>query len=335
MAFSGEARRLIQADEDCYIVSCDLSAYEFRAVAAKTGEPILLQAFADRAKLYPHVHKLGLKFGFVTPDDFIKEVLDKGKYLDQLSEIEVQICKAFFTTDIHRVNASRMFNVEPFNVTSIQRKVAKTLGYAVLYGSGAATIMEQLMKEGIKLTLKECLDFIDKFYILYPRIKASIAECHRQLKIPDTESTTYRTQYSLRTQLGRKRYFTYPPKYLGGIHKRSLAEAERAGFNYYFQGANADGVKLAVIKLEEFYASLYNKTIQEYRDVNWIIKEMNYSVTRFMLTVHDELVCQVHKDHLERVLEIKPKIITECSDLSVNHKVPMEVSISYGLLWDK
>ena len=94
----------------------------------------------------------------------------------------------------------------------------------------------------------------------------------------------------------------------GNANIRSFAE--RNAINAPIQGSAADIMKLAMI-------SLHNK-----------IKEEGLT-TKMILQVHDELVLEVEKSELERVIEIT----RESMSMAANLSVPLTVDIRHADNW--
>jgi DNA polymerase-1 len=106
--------------------------------------------------------------------------------------------------------------------------------------------------------------------------------------------------------LGRRRY-------LRDINSQNVVErgfAERNAVNAPIQGSAADMIKVAMIKVNDF-----------------IKKEKLQS--RIILTVHDELVFDAHKDELDLLKEQVNKLMITAIDLPVK----METGIGIGANW--
>ena len=80
--------------------------------------------------------------------------------------------------------------------------------------------------------------------------------------------------------------------------------------NSPIQGTAADMLKLAMIK------------------VHRALREGNFQ-TKMLLTVHDEIVFDVHKDEQEAVLPV----IEECMKTALPMKVPIGVEMGVGTNW--
>lgn len=183
-----------------------------------------------------------------------------------------------------------------------------TLGYAVLYGAGASQIQESLAKEDFYHTIPECNKFLEDFFERLPKIKRFIEETHAQVLIPGYISTV----------MGRKRYFDLPPKYQTRRYEQEKQAAFREATNFCFQGANADATKKAMVQMD----NVFRKYPESVRPI-------------LLLTVHDEVVIEVHKSNAEEVAKIGEKIMVEAGLESLNWKAPVEVSRTMGPTWMK
>jgi DNA polymerase I-like protein with 3'-5' exonuclease and polymerase domains len=183
-----------------------------------------------------------------------------------------------------------------------------TLGYAVLYGAGANRVQESLAKEGFYHTLAECKVFLDEFFKQLPKVENFIKETHAKVLNPGYISTV----------MGRKRFFDLPPKYQTRNYMMESEKAFREATNFCFQGANADATKKAMVIIDE----AFRKYPEPVRPV-------------LLLTVHDEIVAEVHNSNIDEVAELGQKIMIECGLESIAYKAPIEVSQSIGDVWSK
>src|SRR5690606_34327126 len=84
--------------------------------------------------------------------------------------------------DIHTENASRIFGCKTIklvkdggDVTDVMRYLAKKVVHASNYGMGPKRLVEVVNEDsattGIKLTLREATELMDRYFLLYPQIK--------------------------------------------------------------------------------------------------------------------------------------------------------------------
>ena len=120
--------------------------------------------------------------------------------------------------DIHMIAA---------NIAQITRKVAKTLGFAVLYGAGVAKIAESLGVSVAEATA----------------IKAQYLKALPEIKEMQRELTRRGDSGSYLTTLGGRRYYAETPKVING----RLQTYSFKLTNYLIQGSAADQSKQALI----------------------------------------------------------------------------------------
>lgn len=163
--------------------------------------------------------------------------------------------------DIHKATAAILFGVPIDQVTTEQRRVAKTTNFGIMYGQGAFGLSQRL---GVSRT--EGQDIIANYFAKYPGIKRFI-----ESTIASTRDRGY-----TETLRGRRRYFPL----INGANKGLQAAAERACINTPIQGSAADMMKLAMINV--------HRRMQ---------REGNTAL--MMLQVHDELLFEVDIDKLD------------------------------------
>lgn len=193
--------------------------------------------------------------------------------------------------DIHRATAAWVYEVVPEEITSEQRRAAKTLNFGVLYGMGP-----QKFAREAKVSIEEARSFIERYRKNYQ----GIAELIEQT-VAQAEELGY-----VETLLGRKRY-------VPEINSRApavRAAAERAAFNFPIQGTAADVLKKAMINLDSYIG-------------------VNYPTAKMVLTVHDELVCEVTEEKAGK-LALDMKSVMESV---VTLDVPLIVDVGIGQNW--
>lgn len=299
-------RPLIIAPNGWSICSNDMSQFEFRACAAYTLEEALVQAFEERAELLPQIEVLAAVHGFMDADKFCKAVV-KGKVV--LTGSNAELVRQFNLTDVHRRNAALLFGISVDQVTDEQRTIAKTFGYAVLYGSKEGTIQIQLAKNNIFYRIEECKALQATFFSTLNRIKTFIADVHAQVK-----NGGY-----IENWVGRKRFFALPPKYKTSLYKKELADNQREAVNWYFQCTNAHAIKAADIEL---YNTWENEYAPEERP-------------RVVITMHDELVTIMPDQYAEKVCAQQKAVMLKHASASVRGLVAMEISSALGKHWQK
>ncbi|MBK7143620.1 MAG: hypothetical protein IPH75_16295 [bacterium] len=179
--------------------------------------------------------------------------------------------------DIHARTAAAVFGIDLNEVTSTQRRIAKTTNFAIIYGVTAFGLSQQT-----DLTPQESQKFIDKYFEQYPGIREYI---------DDTIAYARKTGY-VTTLYNRRRYL---PE-INDSNRNIRQFAERTAINTPIQGTAADIIKVAMLKIHKALAGKKSKMI---------------------LQVHDELVFDVHDSELEKVQKIVIDGMQNAAELKV------------------
>lgn len=191
-------------------------------------------------------------------------------------------CKAYeevFATDrdVHSETARRIFHVT--EVTPLERRKAKTVNFAIIYGTTVYGLAEQ-----IGGSTKEAQEMIRSFYLAYPEVGAFLNET-----IHDAETKGYVT-----TMFGRRRYL----REVNDPNYARREAARRAALNAPVQGSAADLIKIAMVKISTFLASGSYKT-------------------KMVLQIHDELIFAGPQEELEALQPQLSDIMTHAVELPV------------------
>jgi DNA polymerase I len=201
---------------------------------------------------------------------------------------EPRLVEAFSKNeDIHTITAASLFEVPVFEVTKDQRRLAKTVVYAVLYGQSAFGLAQITGMTNIQAS-----EFIKRYHETFPHIKDYV----------DSTLNQARKQGYVNTLFGRKRFF---PDMHGLSHNERQA-LEREAINMPIQGGNADLIKIAMIRIQHAIEEKHLKT-------------------RMILQVHDELVFEVPVEELERTKNLVKSLMEGVAKLDVPIKVEMKV----------
>ncbi len=193
--------------------------------------------------------------------------------------------------DIHRSTAAWVYGIKLGEVTKKQRSEAKALNFGVLYGMGP-----QKFAREAGVSKEEARSFIEKYFEKYvglSRYMEEILDLVREVGYVET-------------LLGRKRY-------IPEINSRApavRAQAERAAINFPVQGTAADVLKKAMIVL-------YDKM------------QADFPEALMVLTVHDELVCEIKKENAEQLANTMKK----CMEGVISLDVPLVAEVSIGKNW--
>jgi DNA polymerase-1 len=200
--------------------------------------------------------------------------------------------EAFNTnTDIHTATASRVFKVEMDEVDREMRSKAKMVNFGILYGISGFGLQQRL-----NIPRKEANQLIENYYEKYPGVRQWIDDT-----IEFAEENGY-----VKTQTGRRRQL----RDITSRNRTLKNAAERLAMNSPIQGTAADMLKLAMIKVHNAL-------------------RVGGFKTKMLLTVHDELVFDMHRDEENTV---KP-VIEECMKTALPLDVPIEVEMGTGESW--
>ncbi len=218
------------------------------------------------------------------------------------SQIELRIMAAFSKDesmldafnnglDVHKATAAKVFHVPLEEVTSDMRRKAKTVNFGIIYGVSAFGLAAQLA-----ISRTEAKEIIDQYFVEFPKVKTFMDQ-----SIADARENGY-----VETVLGRRRYLR--DILSANMNERGLAE--RNAINAPIQGSAADMIKVAMIQIQDFL-------------------EKENLKSKMILTVHDELVFDAHKDEVDYLKVQINKIMCEAMDLGV----AMETGIGVGENW--
>ncbi|HEV3472106.1 MAG TPA: DNA polymerase I, partial [Actinomycetota bacterium] len=193
--------------------------------------------------------------------------------------------------DVHTATATRVFGVDPKNLTTKHRSTAKMINYGLSYGMRAPGLADRL-----NVPLAEAQEVMDAYLEQFEGVAGFLDEV-----VTRAHADGFTT-----TMFGRRRYL---PE-LGSGNPRVRAIGERQALNAPIQGTAADIMKLALINVDRALATSGLKT-------------------RMILTVHDELLFEVHADEQDAAAELVEREMTGVCEL----KVPLAVDISFGTNW--
>jgi DNA polymerase-1 len=168
--------------------------------------------------------------------------------------------------DIHTATASEVLGVDPAQLTSGQRSIAKMINFGIVYGISAFGLSENL-----EIPREEAQQYIDAYLARFPHVQDFIARTIEQAK-----QDGYVTSL-----LGRRR----PVPEIRASNRQTRGFGERVAVNFVMQGSNADIIKVAMI-------SIARRLQEEGRGA------------RLVLQVHDELLLEVPDPEVSKVREL-------------------------------
>lgn len=198
--------------------------------------------------------------------------------------------------DVHKATAASLFGVEYDNVTKMERNIAKTINFGIIYGMGSFGMSNQL-----QIPVEDAQKFINRFYEKYPKIKSYFTDYLEAAK----------KQGFAETILGRRRsIYEYPgQKFISNSMRRVL-------MNYPIQGSAADLMRMAMVRVQ-------TEIVEKNPDC------------KLLLQIHDDLVFEMddEKEKIEKIGKDIKEIMCNIYPLSVPVEVEMKIGKKWGQ-WD-
>ena len=199
--------------------------------------------------------------------------------------------------DIHAMTASQVFGVPLEGMDPIVRRQAKAINFGIIYGISAFGLARQL---GISRT--EAKNYIDAYFEKFPGIQ----------KYMEDTKVFCRDHSYVETIFGRRCH-------ISGIQDKNGAKrafAERAAINAPIQGAAADIIRRAMIRLPS------------------ALTDANLNA-RMLLQVHDELVFEVPDDEMDQTITVVKDVMENAAHPALQLSVPLIVDAGVGDNWDE
>ncbi len=193
--------------------------------------------------------------------------------------------------DLHTSTAARVFGVTPEDVTPALRSRAKAVNFGIVYGQQAFGLSQTL-----EIPMAEARDMIDRYFEVYPGVRAYLDETVREAKENGFAETMF----------GRKRHI---PE-LRSTNRQQRSFGERTAMNHPMQGTAADIIKMAMNEVQR-------RLLAE------------GFAAQLMIQVHDELDFSVPADEVERLSAMVREVMESVADL----RVPLLVDVNWGPTW--
>ena len=193
--------------------------------------------------------------------------------------------------DIHAITASQVFGVPQCEVTPLMRRSAKAVNFGIVYG-----ISPFSLSQDIGVTVAEAKEYMDKYFAHYAGVHAYMDNVVKEAKDRGYVSTP----------MGRRRWV--PELKSSNFNTRSFGE--RVALNAPIQGAAADIIKLAVIRVRD---RLLREGLEG----------------RLVLQVHDELIVECPADEAHQVARVVREEMEGAAALSV----PLLADTAAGKSW--
>ncbi|HWT63330.1 DNA polymerase I [Brucella pituitosa] len=199
--------------------------------------------------------------------------------------------------DIHAMTASEMFGVPVEGMPSEVRRRAKAINFGIIYGISAFGLANQL-----SIPREEAGQYIRTYFERFPGIKDYM----------EATKAFAREHGYVETIFGRRAH--YPD--IKASNPQVRAFNERAAINAPIQGAAADIIRRAMIRME---TALANEKL----------------AARMLLQVHDELIFEVPENEVEKTISLVRDIMENAAMPAVSLSVPLHVDARAAHNWDE
>lgn len=204
-----------------------------------------------------------------------------------------ELSKAFNEgIDVHRYTASLIFSKNVDEITTNERRIAKTINFGIMYGMSPFRLSNEL-----GISRSDAKEFIERYFERYCGVKTFVDSV-----VADCEKNGY-----VKTMGGHIRAVSQ----INSRNKNEKSAAERVAVNTVIQGSAAELVKKAMIAIS---SDLSTKGLK----------------SKILLQVHDEIILEVYDNELDVVKEIVRSRMENAEKLNVPLKAGIEVSKRWG-----
>jgi DNA polymerase-1 len=209
-----------------------------------------------------------------------------------------QLKKAFADgLDIHAMTASEMFGVPVKGMDPMVRRRAKAINFGIIYGISAFGLANQL-----SISREEAGDYIKTYFKRFPGIRDYMEETKKSARANGFVETIF----------GRRCHF---PR-IGSPNPSERAFLERAAINAPIQGAAADIIRRAMIRMEPALAAEKLSALM-------------------LLQVHDELIFEVPDAEIEPTIATVRRVMAGAPEPAVKLSVPLQVDARAAQNWEE
>ena len=262
---------------------------ETRTGRISSTEPNL-QNIPVRTELGRELRKYFIaKDGFTLVDADYSQI--ELRVLAHVANDEVMRDSFIQNKDIHRATAARVFGLPEEIVNSQMRSRAKAVNFGIVYGIGAFSLSKD-----IGVSRKEADDYIKEYLRNFSGVRDYMENVINEAKEKGYTEDIF----------GRRRYL--PELKSSNFNMRAFGE--RVARNMPIQGAAADIIKIAMVKVSE---RLKKEKLE----------------AKLILQVHDELIVEAPLSEAEKVKEI----LEYEMENAVNLTVPMKAEANIGENW--
>ena len=193
--------------------------------------------------------------------------------------------------DIHTSTAAQVFGMPEDMVTPEMRRAAKAVNFGIVYGISAFSLAKD-----IDVSVAKADRYIKSYLSNFPKVKEFMDKA-----VDDAESKGYSE-----TIFGRRRYI---PE-LAAKNKNIQSFGKRAAMNAPVQGAAADIIKIAMVKV-------FRRLRDEKLDAHLILQ------------IHDELIIEASEKDAARAAQV----LGEEMRNAVKLDIPLTADVEMGKSW--
>lgn len=188
--------------------------------------------------------------------------------------------------DIHAATAAKIYGVPVADVTTEQRRVAKTANFGIIYGISSFGLAQRL-----HISRTEAKGIIDDYFAAFPRVLEFIESCKEGA----------RKEGFVKTMFGRRRYLPM----INSSNKTMRELAERNAVNAPIQGTAADIIKLAMISVD--------KRMQKEALSSKMVLQIHDELLFDTIAAEKDFLHDLVKEEMENVLTLSVPLTVECN----------------------
>ena len=187
--------------------------------------------------------------------------------------------------DIHRATAAKVYRLPIDEVTSDQRRKAKTANFGIIYGITTFGLAERM-----QVSRSEAKELIDEYFATYPRVKQYMEQSVNMARERGYTETLF----------GRRCYLPD----INSHNATVRGYAERNAINAPIQGTAADIIKVAMVRIDRRMQAegLRSKMILQVHD------ELNFSV----FPEEKEQLQRLVIEEMERAYTMSVPLLADC-----------------------
>ena len=227
---------------------------------------------------------------------FVPSAPDRELLSADYSQVELRVmahlsgdeslCEAFRNgEDIHAATAAKIFHKSIDEVTSEERRRAKTANFGIIYGISAFGLAQRL-----DIPRSEAKALIEGYFASYPRVKEYMDRVVEQA----------RTDGYVTTLFGRRRYL----RDIDSRNANARAFAERNAVNAPIQGSAADVMKLAMVGVA--------RRFREEGIRSKLTMQVHDEIVIDLLPAERERVERIVREEMEGAAVLRVPLVADC-----------------------